>query len=71
MLKSTASSAENCVVSRVVLVNPVFLGASSVLRVLLRIAMHASSFIRPNVILAVLRAKCAVDPTRVRGVHTE
>ena len=41
------------------------------LHVLHKIAMHASSFIRLNVILAVLRAKFAVDPVRVRGVHTD
>ena len=46
-------------------------GASSVLRVLYKIAMHVSNYILRNVIRAVPHAKCAVDPIRVRGVPTE
>ena len=69
MLKSTASSAGNCVVSRVVPSEPCIPWCKFCAACAVQIAMHASSFIRPNVILAVLRAKCAVDPTRVRGVY--
>jgi hypothetical protein len=48
-----------------------FLGVSFVRPALLRIVTRVLSFIRLNVMLAVLRARCVVVQTSVSGAHTD